>query len=992
MKTKRIAVFLLALCALLAPPAWAAEVGTLDALKTALAGTDSTVTLTADITVTETLNVTRALTLDGNGHKLTGNGSVRILKCTADATIKNLTITGGVVNSTANSKANGYGGAGLYVEDASPTITGCIFENNQYTSDTVSVSDGHMEWANGGGLAIAATQSGAYTPAVTDCTFKGNSAYGYGGGMYTHSAATSAVLKPTVTNCTFEDNTAFNGGGMYNGTIDTKILAEEQNGEIDITVTNCTFKGNKTADGNKGNWYDGGGMANFAIHSGGKLTTTVTGCTFDSNEACIGGGLYNWCREACVLKVTVKDCTFTGNKAVAAKDGTKAFGGSGGGIWNGTANSQTNAELTKGNDLTVTVENCTFKGNTADTNGAGICNEAVGGPVTSTVTNCRFEGNEIRNTAPDGANPNAQTYGAGMFDSAYADKLTSMVENCTFTGNKAAAVTGVETLGGGLMLRDDGDSKLTSTVTNSTFTDNTATYGGGVCGYNVTKDTAKVVNCTFVSNTATAAEGGAEIYSTTGTLNLVNTILWNEKTPCVNTYNGGSLTLTNCAYGAGATTLTGTDCVTDLSWSGRASASETVNDVEQTYFKLTNADASLIRGGAGSGAPSVDQLGRARNANAPSIGAFEYIPSSAFTPITITLTQGTNTKAFEVTVAPAASADLGGKTLSSLAYTDVSAQEAATAINFTGTTGGATVTWAVTPANMAKVFDSDGNAAASLAVPSSGSNTYRLAAVNDPSDPSYFYAVDITVYAPAEDPVEEGTTLDLGDDDSVTVTTVADAPKLTKYATSEDFKSAPAYVGLNLTSEQKDAPVIFASSQDIPPFEAETEKLENVYQDIKKNLEDDKGLKNTNNAKEKLAVVFVPFTAVNEGVHVIGLGKPKGLNKGDKPYVYVRKLDEADVKTAATDTDTGASDTGEPAVLLDTEGNVVDGKEYDGTSELNVAAYLEGGTTYNQYITVEETSVKSPTSNNGSGGCDAGLGGGLLGLALLGGAALLKRW
>ena len=46
------------------------------------------------------------------------------------------------------------------------------------------------------------------SPALTNCTFAGNSAL-YGGGMYN-----SAGSSPALSNCTFAGNSAYYGGGM----------------------------------------------------------------------------------------------------------------------------------------------------------------------------------------------------------------------------------------------------------------------------------------------------------------------------------------------------------------------------------------------------------------------------------------------------------------------------------------------------------------------------------------------------------------------------------------------------------------------------------------------------------------------------------------------------------------------------------------------------------------------------------------------------------
>ena len=119
---------------------------------------------------------------------------------------------------------------------------------------------------------------------MTNCTFTGNSAAFYGGGMYN-----SVGTLPTVTNCTFSGNTAgLDGGGMYN------IVSSP-------TVANCAFSGN-SADG------DGGGMYNIVS------SPTVTNCTFSGNTANFdGGGMYSSNEFGGQSNPTVLNCILWGD-------------------------------------------------------------------------------------------------------------------------------------------------------------------------------------------------------------------------------------------------------------------------------------------------------------------------------------------------------------------------------------------------------------------------------------------------------------------------------------------------------------------------------------------------------------------------------------------------------------------------------------------------------------------------------------------------------
>jgi predicted outer membrane repeat protein len=100
---------------------------------------------------------------------------------------------------------------------------------------------------------------------VTDCTFSGNSAATYGGGIYNFGG----IVK--VSNSTLSGNSASadNGGGIENATQGT------------LTVTNSTLSGNSAGT-------LGGGICNDL-----RATATVTSCTLSANSARAGGGISN---------------------------------------------------------------------------------------------------------------------------------------------------------------------------------------------------------------------------------------------------------------------------------------------------------------------------------------------------------------------------------------------------------------------------------------------------------------------------------------------------------------------------------------------------------------------------------------------------------------------------------------------------------------------------------------------------------------------------
>jgi parallel beta-helix repeat protein len=221
-----------------------------------------------------------------------------------------------------------FNGGGMYNEGSSPAVSNCTFSGNS-AFFVVSVGDG-------GGM-----YNWNSSPTVTNCTFSGNDAHGNGGGMHNVNSS------PTVTNCTFSDNTAYQGGGMYN------LISSP-------AVTNCTFSGNSSADPA---W--GGGMVNE------DSSPTVSKCSFLNNHSgTFGGGMYNHDNSSPI----VTSCIFSGNSAWVG----------GGGMSN--LNSS------------PTVTNCIFSQNSGS-DGGGVYNRSS----SHTVTNCTFS-------------KNSGSYGGGIYN------------------------------------------------------------------------------------------------------------------------------------------------------------------------------------------------------------------------------------------------------------------------------------------------------------------------------------------------------------------------------------------------------------------------------------------------------------------------------------------------------------------------------------------------------------------------------------------------
>ena len=89
----------------------------------------------------------------------------------------NLTSCWFVGNGANPSGPPGRGG-GMYNSDSSPTLTDCIFYENSATSQTTGAGGGMYNTAS-----VEEDATGS-SPAIVACTFEGNSASSYGGGLY----------------------------------------------------------------------------------------------------------------------------------------------------------------------------------------------------------------------------------------------------------------------------------------------------------------------------------------------------------------------------------------------------------------------------------------------------------------------------------------------------------------------------------------------------------------------------------------------------------------------------------------------------------------------------------------------------------------------------------------------------------------------------------------------------------------------------------------
>ena len=185
------------------------EVTTFSELQTALSA-GKNVKLMNDIDCTAEIYITSngALTIDGNGKKLSTTSAIRAFKVGSSATVafKNLTLTG-------------------FVSGGGPAI------NNSGTIvlDGCTISNCHVNNTNGGG---AIENKGSGKLYAINTTFSGNYSGEIGGAINNYTGSLY------MSGCTFTDNYTTKSNAYYGGAIGINRGSE-------VRLINCAFSGNK---------------------------------------------------------------------------------------------------------------------------------------------------------------------------------------------------------------------------------------------------------------------------------------------------------------------------------------------------------------------------------------------------------------------------------------------------------------------------------------------------------------------------------------------------------------------------------------------------------------------------------------------------------------------------------------------------------------------------------------------------------------------------
>ncbi len=346
-----------------------------DTITFSVAGT---ITLGAPLPNIVTAATAGALTINGGGNiTISGNNAVRVMWVNGggNLTLQSLRISNGRTTGSTQ------GGAGIYNDGGTLTLTNSTFSDNSSTGGSL---------ANGGGI-----YNNGGTVSATDSTFSYNGAggedsyfYNHGGAIYNNGGSLIVIRT------TFFSNLANSGGGIYNTggwatVISSSFLANSvlyfgggiyNHTDATLVVTNSRFSANSAAHGGGIANGFGGTMdvtnttfsANSASTDGGAIlnngTTHLTNSTLSGNSAGFdGGGIFN------LWWLMVTNTTLSGNSAANSGGGVRVATG-----WVTLRNTLV-ANSTSGGDCVGTLTGININNLIEDaTNACGLTNGVAG--------------------------------------------------------------------------------------------------------------------------------------------------------------------------------------------------------------------------------------------------------------------------------------------------------------------------------------------------------------------------------------------------------------------------------------------------------------------------------------------------------------------------------------------------------------------------------------------------------------------------------------
>ena len=448
-----------------------------------------------------TILISKNMTINGNGHIIDANNTIRAFRISADNVILN--------NVTIKSGNDKLAGA-IYWEGENGILANSSFINNKATGTDTSYNyegGGAVYWTGNNGL-------------IANSTFESNSAGGHGGAVWWNGnngiiensvfiknnaskwggAIYSKGNNVNIRNNNFTSNKGSNGGSLSvigEGTTIDNLIFNLSNGTLGgalyWNVPNGIIKNSKFY-----NCYSPGTTGGGAVYTtSSAVLTNFVNCIFENNTADkSGGAIYAY------SKAIVTGSHFYNNFALN-------FGGA---IFFNQESSEVNSSefirnkaLKSGGAVYISnrfcvVNNSIFKNNTADYAGAIYFSS-----YKHQLFNSLFENN------------NATSDAGAVFLGSYG----TVVDNATFISNSAQR-------GGALYNYVTGTTSTTKTeITNSEFKYNKATAGGAISSY------AKFIDINGTDFTFNEANYGSAIFADRTSYTISNSTFLNNSADSV---------------------------------------------------------------------------------------------------------------------------------------------------------------------------------------------------------------------------------------------------------------------------------------------------------------------------------------------------------------------------------------------------------------------------------------------------------------------------
>lgn len=556
-----------------------AQVSNESELSAALAGTDPSIQLTADIPVTKQLEVGRDVTISSlfpDVFALTKAAaySQNLFRVASGASLhlNSIILDGDMASHPASDSTNRsliyVNGGSLYLED------GCILRNNYSAAEGGGVSleasppldnllvmngsariTGCVSKTSGGavamfpasnhdrmelsGQAVLADNSAAYGGGICchsltsaagisltiddEVKITGNSASSSGGGIYFSGCrgggAASSLLRLTGS-MVLAGNSAYHGGGVY-------FCSANAGDRLEISTT-APVSENRASN-------NGGAVCLTAALQ--PASVSIDGTIFRENTAGTGGMLYLFSDAG--FSLTIQNSRLEKNTAASGASG------SGGGLW------LQNRSLTSPSEIRL--QSCLLEDNQASASGGSIALYAGVSACSFTASGSSFLSNRSSGSGgalllgsegetrflSDGcrfADNEAGNSGGAIYYSSGGTGTVRFI-NCGISSNTA----GYE---GGALRLFSGGKTLDTSVENSTFSGNTAVNSSGGAIWNGGGGASLLITgaSSVVNNICRIGNGGG-IYCNTanGTLTLQgNVIVQNNRAGAVENDSGGN--------------------------------------------------------------------------------------------------------------------------------------------------------------------------------------------------------------------------------------------------------------------------------------------------------------------------------------------------------------------------------------------------------------------------------------------------------------------